>query len=427
MRSVLIFVFSFYCVLTVHGQTDNYEVLTAKAGLLHLQKNYKAAIPLYEQAFKQQQPDALTAYKAAGMYALDSSADKAFHYLDVALQKGWTEADWLSSDPYFDYLKNAYPNKWTSLKEEAFVREQEYEKTLSLPLLRKVITLMTVIDQKLRYKRAQTASDSTAKIIEDQIRESDAQNLKSAKEFIQKYGWPKMSQIGKDGQNNLWLIVQHADQDVLFQQTALAAMKKLIGTKEINMENYAFLYDRIKVNLNYKQLYGTQVAWSGNGEASEFRPILQEHLVDDRRKKIGLPPLQVYALTYGFVYNKVPAATSIESERMYKKHVQTLMDSARYFFTKKEFQKTYDYYNEASTFAGGMNNNDNFDAAIIFAKIAAKSNDGQYKSISLDFLYLLFLRQQLTRIKMMREPAFKVLYPEQRWRDMLSQLAATHK
>src|SRR5690349_5497904 len=135
---------------------------------------------------------------------------------------------------------------------------------------------MTLNDQKLRYKKAQNNNDSLAEVINEQINQSDLNNLTKAKEIIKKYGWLKISQIGKDGQNNLWLIVQHADQDILFQQTALKTMEKLKGTKELNMENYAFLYDRVQCNLNYKQLYGTQVVWTNNGKASAFRPVIKE-------------------------------------------------------------------------------------------------------------------------------------------------------
>lgn len=97
---------------TVRAQSDSlYQTLIAGAGLFHLQENHKRAVNLYEKAFQLQQPDALTAYKAAGMYSLDSNAEKAFQYLEYALSSGWAEADWLAFDPYFDYLRNAYPQK----------------------------------------------------------------------------------------------------------------------------------------------------------------------------------------------------------------------------------------------------------------------------------------------------------------------------
>ncbi|HJV79191.1 MAG TPA: DUF6624 domain-containing protein [Paludibacter sp.] len=423
MKSIILILFSCCGWFTLSAQWDSdYQTLIAKASLFHLQENYKSAIKLYEKAFQIQQPDALTAYKAAGMYSLDSNDDKAFQYLQLSLSTGWTEADWLAFDPYFDYLRNTFPEKWKAIKEQAFTKEKLYAQTLQLPSLRKEINLMTLNDQKLRYKRAQTNNDSLEEIINEQINQSDFNNLTKAKEIIKKYGWLKISQIGKDGQNNLWLIVQHADQDVMFQQTALKAMEKLKGTKELNMENYAFLYDRVQCNLNYKQLYGTQVVWTSNGEASAFRPLIKEYLTDERREKIGLQPLRIYALTYGFAYHKMTAKESERNDSIYAAHVQLLIDSAKYFYNKKEFQKTYDYYNTASTFLGGMSNADNYEAAVIFSKIAAIDNDEQYKSISVDFLDLLFLRSCLTKGQLYNQPAFKILFKEQRWTDLIRQL-----
>lgn len=410
---------SFFLLFTSNAQSkSDYEILVAKAGLLHLQENYKNALSLYEKAFQIQKPDALTAYKAAGMYSLDSNAAKAFQYLQIALSSGWTEADWLSFDPYFDYLRNARPQKWKAIVKQAFSKEKRYAQTLQLPALRRKINLMTLNDQKLRYKRAQNNNDALAEIINRQINQSDLNNLSEAKEIIRQYGWLKISQIGKDGQNNLWLIVQHADGDVSFQQAALAEMEKLIGTKEINMENYAFLYDRVQCNLNYRQLYGTQVVWTSNGEASSFKPLLKEYLADERRGKIELPPLKIYALTYGFTYDKVTAQESAQKDSAYEAYVQLLIDSAKHFYAQKEFQKTYDYYNTASTFLGGMSEADNFEAAIIFSGIAAVDNDEKYRGIALDFLDLLHLRRNLTKAQLLTEPAFQVLQKERRWIDI---------
>lgn len=181
------------------------------------------------------------------------------------------------------------------------------------------------------------------------------------------------------------------------------------------MENYAFLYDRIQCNLNYKQLYGTQVLWASNGEASGFRPMISEHSVDERRRKLGLQPLKIYALTYGFTYRKVTGSVSKYNDLKYSARVRSLVDSAKYFYAMKKFSNTYNYYNTASTFIGGMNDVDNFEAAVIFSTIAALDSDDKYKSIALDFLDLLSLRGALTKSKLLSQPAFEVLYKEQRW------------
>jgi hypothetical protein len=420
------FVFILFCLagmsFSLRAQSGStYQTLIARASLLHLQRNAKDAITLYEQAFKLQQPDALTAYKAAGMFSLDSNAAKAFQYLDLAISSGWTEADWLSSDPCFEYLKTRCSESWKKVEEQAFLTEDHYARTLKYPSLRKEINMMTLKDQHLRYVRAQHTNDSLSRAIDQQISKSDYDNLNRATTIIQQYGWPKISQIGRDGQHNLWLIVQHADQDVLFQQLVLRAMQKCSAT-EYSMEHYAFLYDRIQCNLNYKQWYGTQVVWARNGEASAFRPMQYEYKVDQRRKKLGLQPLQIYALTYGFRYRNVTRAGSEHSDLAYKAHVRSLVDSAKYFYTIGEFAKTYDYYNTASTFIGGMSNPDNLDAALIFAKIAAVDADEKYKGIALDFLNLLFLRRALRKSQLIGHSAFHILHKEQRWRDINEQL-----
>lgn len=408
---------------TVIAQPDStYPVLIAKAGLFHLQKNYKNAIIYFEKAFGLEQPDMLNAYKAAGAWSLDSNTEKAFYYLGLSLKLGWTEADWLSFDPYFDYLRSSASGKWKQIEDNAFLKEKQYEQTLKLPVLRRQINLMALNDQRLRYKRIQVDNERERQIIDIEINQSDSLNLAKAKSIFKLYGWPQIKDIGKDGQNNLWLIVQHADQDVLFQQAVLAAMKNNIGTNKINLENYAFLYDRVQCNLNYKQYYGTQVNWTHNGEASGFRPIIKEDLVDKRRRQLGLSPLSIYALTYGFRYNNATATQARKKDSNDLVYAHILIDSATYFYKKKSFQKVYEFYNAASVILGGMTSVENYKAAIVFAKIAELTNEQQYKDIALDFLNLLLVRKKLTRTKLRKQPEFKVLVKEPRWVDVYKQL-----
>jgi tetratricopeptide (TPR) repeat protein len=106
MRISLLIFTSLLFISCAEAQLDTvYETLIARAGLFHLQKDYKNAIVCFEKAFSLRQPDALNAYKAAGVYALDSNVDKGFYYINLALQLGWTEADQLAFDPYFDYYE----------------------------------------------------------------------------------------------------------------------------------------------------------------------------------------------------------------------------------------------------------------------------------------------------------------------------------
>ena len=423
MKKLILLNISLLLLSCIYAQVNYpYEEAIAKAGLFHLQKKHKEAILQYEKAFQHQQPDSLNAYKAAGVYSLDSNTEKAYYYIKEALLEGWREADMLATDPYFEYLRKAAPKKWDTIIEIAYIQEKLYERKLQHPGLRSSINNMTLKDQRLRYARIQAKSKEEKRSIDREIYLSDSANREKAKAILKKYGWPKISDIGNDGQNNFWLLVQHADDDVLFQRKALAAMEKLRGTKEINLENYAFLYDRVQCNLNHKQLYGTQVNWKGQGEATGFRSIIQEDKVDERRKALGLLPLKIYALTYGFEYNNISAAAAKENDSADQALARQLIDSARYFYNRKEFQKVYDLYNSASMVPGGMSNADNYEAAILFAKIAAQDKNPQYRSISLDFLNLLYLRGELTKGKLQSQHAFKILHGEPRWIEIYDHL-----
>ena len=108
------------------AQTNNYEALIAEASLFHLQKEYKNAIITFQKAFLLQQPNALNAYKVAGVYALDQNKTEAFRYLNLALDEGWTETEALAIDPYFDFLRNNYNAEWQIIIQKAKLKEQQY-------------------------------------------------------------------------------------------------------------------------------------------------------------------------------------------------------------------------------------------------------------------------------------------------------------
>jgi hypothetical protein len=389
----------------------------ARASLYHLQKDYAKAIQSYETAFKVRKPDASNAYKAAGVYSLSGNAERSEYYLQLALDNGWAESLWLMIDPYFDYIKHSDPLKWSTLATQAAKKETEYEKKLKNPALRRKINLMVISDQQLRYKKIQTTDPKELEKIDQEIRESDQKNWLEAKNIVGTYGWPKLSDIGKDGQNNLWLIVQHADHDICFQRAVLEKMKSLLKSNEVNLENYAFLTDRVLCNLNYLQEYGTQVNWTTNGMAGSFRDISQEWNVNEKRKKLGLQSLETYALSYGFIYKAPTQQDYKRARKQIETKVKSLIDTALAAYNAGDFQSTYDNYNSASTFADGMSDNQSLEAAKVFSTIAAKIKDNQnYMGISFDFLNLLNLRNKLNKASIKEIKEFEILHPDPRWK-----------
>lgn len=59
------------------------------------------------------------------------------------------------------------------------------------------------------------------------------------KAVFDRYGFPGYDLVGKKGSNNFWLIVQHCDKNVSFQQMVLKAMKKELPKRNADPKNFA--------------------------------------------------------------------------------------------------------------------------------------------------------------------------------------------
>ena len=118
--------------------------------------------------------------------------------------------------------------------------------------------------------------------------EVDIRNTARMKEIITEIGWPTVSKVGSEGASNAWLLVQHADHDVNFQEHCLRLMKDA-PPAEVDKTDIAYLEDRVRVNLGKGQLYGTQFTQENNKHVP--RPIEDEENVDARRAELGMGPL----------------------------------------------------------------------------------------------------------------------------------------
>lgn len=95
-----------------------------------------------------------------------------------------------------------------------------------------------------------------------------------------------------------WLIAQHANHDIAFQQKALIELGKL--RSPIALTQYAFLLDRMLLNRGEPQHFGTQLDKQGllapiNGYIpfqNNPEALLQLEVINNRRKSAGLSPLE---------------------------------------------------------------------------------------------------------------------------------------
>jgi hypothetical protein len=145
-------------------------------------------------------------------------------------------------------------------------------------------------DSKLRRKQKSNYSDET---IQQKWAEADSINEVKAKAIIARYGFPGYDLVGESS-NSFWAIVQHCDDDISFQEKVLVLLKKQVDKNNASKSNYALLTDRVLVNKNQKQIYGTQLTRDAKtGKFGPF-PLKYPKEVDKLRKQMDLEPLATY-------------------------------------------------------------------------------------------------------------------------------------
>jgi len=132
---------------------------------------------------------------------------------------------------------------------------------------------------------------------EDKQRYSDSIFITNERRLIavfNKYGYPGYDLVGKTGSNNFWLMVQHCDKNVSFQQTVLKKMKAEVAKRNADPKNFAYLTDRVLLNTSQKQFYGTQVTYNTDSCQAIPKPLKDSISVNKRRTEIGLETIENY-------------------------------------------------------------------------------------------------------------------------------------
>lgn len=103
--------------------------------------------------------------------------------------------------------------------------------------------------------------------------------------------YPTVNDIGAEGMKSLFLLIQHSDDNValqkLFKSKMEAVLKKQSYTDTLLITQLAFLTDRVLVNENKPQEYGTQF-----DESHHLLPIRDAINVNTRRSLVFLAPLK---------------------------------------------------------------------------------------------------------------------------------------
>ncbi|HET6651973.1 MAG TPA: DUF6624 domain-containing protein [Nocardioides sp.] len=153
----------------------------------------------------------------------------------------------------------------------------------------------TTFDQALHDELVQMQADDQAEMTgrgADPTTTFESRQARLA-EILDEHGWPGWDLVGRKGSTAAWVVVQHADLDLAFQEKALGLLEEAVAAGQASPGDLAYLTDRVAAARGDEQTFGTQIRCDGK-RAVPATPIADEAGVEERRANAGLEPLGDY-------------------------------------------------------------------------------------------------------------------------------------
>jgi hypothetical protein len=182
--------------------------------------------------------------------------------------------------------------------------------SLSKKMIRKQLHKMYKADQKARKDFLDlVAKNNPGDSIEEELARrkmtaTDSANYIHLQNIFKAVGYPDLKESGGSGPSYFWLLVQHQDNHPTFQDSVLVAMKPVVDSGEVSGILYAMLLDRVRLNTGKPQVYGTQTVFNTDSNAYVMALCEDPEHVNERRKSVGLGPIEAYLESINKTYGK---------------------------------------------------------------------------------------------------------------------------
>lgn len=276
--------------------SKEYSEYVQKANQYYEAKDYKRSTEYYSKAFMANGGKGLSSdrYNAACSWSLAGNADSAFFQLErIATKMNYTNLGHITSDPDLAGLHN--DKRWNEIIGIVKKNKEKAEEGLNKPVVAILDTVFTE-DQSYRMQldgvESKYGRDSKeVKELWKTIQEKDSINLIKVLAILDKYGWLGPQEVGPQGNQTLFLVIQHSELPV--QQKYLPMMRDAVKKGKAQPSALALLEDRVALGEGKKQIYGSQIGMDKNGKAY-VSPLEDPDNVDKRRAEVGLGPLADY-------------------------------------------------------------------------------------------------------------------------------------
>ena len=292
-NSTLFFIFFVLIVFKMQGQ--NHCADRYMGDSLFREGKFSEAVVLYKGLM----PNSVLRrdlHRIAACFCNMEQVDSANYYFDLALEKGFyypgnfelgkdkNLACLKDSPQYEEYLEKLKQNKVKGIH-------------IADSVLYKELIQRADIEQFYRKAKVEETEYKDVSFLKGYIwkmaKQQDNLNVIFLDSILNKTGrWPGLDIVGWNGDASAWMIAQHADHDVAFQEKCFEFLLRAYEQENTNPHNVAYLYDRIRINKGEKQRYATQMRIIDKEVV--FINLEDEERIEYYRACYNLPPIYLY-------------------------------------------------------------------------------------------------------------------------------------
>lgn len=233
--------------------------------------------------------DFIRYYQLAADYVMLNDIDSTFFFLNHFVETSPDDRV-IFVDKRWEILPHSDSIRWKLLTDKIISLYFESVGPVKDSVLAQELFYLSALDQKYRLYRC-----VLRQMPEDSAEHAEANNemydlFKRTKEIYSTYGFPGISMVGKHASAGAFYLLQHSP----YIQKYYPLIKKAYRNNDIDPICYAMVTDRLLMQNNKRQLYGTQCVKSTTTE-KYFQdnyilwPVEDFKNVNERRKAMGFP------------------------------------------------------------------------------------------------------------------------------------------
>ena len=302
-KAVILILFGILITNFSSGQDDEkYNQLVNEAETLYESKDYLESGQKYSEAFVAlgNKGTLVDRYNAACSWALANLPDSSFvHLTKIAEIGNYTDLKYITSDPDLTSLHK--DERWNLVIGKIEFNRKDFDEYL-------VSVLDTIYREDQGYRQQANEIENKYGRESEETKahwkiliEKDSIHIVKVKNILDERGWLGADIIGNQGNQTLWLVIQHSKPET--QQRYLPMLREAVNDGNAHAMQLAYLEDRVAIGKGEKQIYGSQIGQDHTTGEYYLSPLIDPDNVDKRRAEVGLDPLKDYLSNWGLTWD----------------------------------------------------------------------------------------------------------------------------